>query len=45
MPDTPKCIAIICDADIYTKYESVQIYRDMFTVADLEEMNERGMKI
>ena len=38
MPDTPSIITSLCDADNYTKYELVQTGRDLFTVADLEEM-------
>ena len=41
MPDVPKFIAIICDADIYTKHQPVQLGRDVFTVADLEEMKRK----
>ena len=43
MSDTPRTISTLCDADNYTKYELVQTSRDLFTVADLEEMKGEGM--
>lgn len=45
MPDTPSIITSLCDADNYTKYGVAQVGRNVFTVAEFEEMNEGGMKI
>jgi len=41
MSDTPGIISDLCDADSYTKYELVQTGRDVFTVAELEEMKRK----
>ena len=41
MPDTPGIIIDLCNADNYTKYEPLQIGRDVFTVAQLEEMKRK----
>ena len=43
MPDTPGIITDLCDGDGYTKEGVVRMGRDLFTVAELEEMNERRM--
>ena len=38
MPDTPSIITSLCDADNYTKYGVAQVGRNVFTVAEFEEM-------
>ena len=42
MPDTPGIISTLCDADNYTKYGVARTGRNVFTVAELEEMKEEG---
>ena len=42
MQDTPGIITELCDADYCTKYELARMVRDMFTVAELEEIKEEG---
>ena len=44
MSYTPSLITPLCDADYCAISETGQVARDVFTVADLEEMNEREGK-
>jgi len=43
MPDIPNIIIPLCDADYCAISKTGQIGRDVLTIADLEEMYERGM--
>jgi len=45
MPDTPGIITDLCDGDGYTKYETVKLGRDWFTIADLLEIKELRLRV